>query len=91
MKSFNEWVSEGETIYSDALKEYQAIESQIAQLESQREAKKAQVNQIAQIIGKPPVVNAIRLTTEFVENDVPLTRKIGSSPRALINRGIWAR
>lgn len=91
MRSFKEWMSEGETIYSDAMKEYQAIQSQIAQLESRLEEKKTEVNQIAQMMGKPPVEQSRRLSAHLVENDLPPMGTIGSVTRALTGRGIVAR
>ena len=53
--NFNEWLQQGEALYQAALKDYHAIESQLEDLESKLVAKQAEVNQIAQVIGKAPV------------------------------------
>ena len=53
--NFQEWLQQGEALYQAALKEYRAIEAQLDDLESKLVAKQAEVNQIAQVIGKPPV------------------------------------
>jgi multidrug resistance efflux pump len=60
--NFQEWLQEGESLYQAALKEYRAIEAQLDDLESKLVAKQAEVNQIAQVIGKPPVEANRRLT-----------------------------
>lgn len=71
-KNFQEWLSEGEQLYNAALAEFQAIESQLDELEQKLTAKQAEVNQIAQVIGKPPVENNRRLTAQLVsETDRP--------------------
>lgn len=59
--SFQEWLSQGEALYQAALKDYHAIEAQLDDLESKLVAKQAEVNQIAQVIGKPPVEATRRL------------------------------
>lgn len=59
--SFNEWLSQGESLYQAALKDYHTIEAQLDDLESKLVAKQAEVNQIAQVIGKPPVEASRRL------------------------------
>ena len=53
--NFNEWLQQGEALYQAALKDYHAIEAQLEDLESKLVAKQAEVNQIAQVIGKAPV------------------------------------
>jgi hypothetical protein len=70
-KSFKDWISEGESLYNAALKEYQSIEQQLDDLEAKLAAKKAEVNQIAQVIGKPPVETNRRLTAQLVEEHGP--------------------
>ncbi len=87
-KSFAEWLSEGESIYAESLQEYQALEAQIASLETRLAEKKAELNQIAQMIGKPLVENPNRLTAQLVEHD---TLPAGTVTRALTGRGILAR
>ena len=93
MKTFNEWLNEGEQLYSLAVDEFKAIEAQINDLELQLTAKKSEVNQIAQIIGKPVVENARRVTAEVVEaSQMPISSvgaaiPIGRLARALTGRG----
>ena len=64
--SFHEWLSQGEALYQAALKDYHAIEAQLDDLESKLVAKQAEVNQIAQVIGKPPVEGNRRLGGQMV-------------------------
>jgi hypothetical protein len=92
-KSFRDWLSEGEQLYSAALNEYQAIEAQIENLEERLAAKKAEVNQIAHVIGKPPVEGNRRLTAQLVEGDshVINSAPAGNIARALSGRGLSGR
>jgi hypothetical protein len=77
-KSFRDWLSEGEQIYSATLNEYKALEAQLEALEKQLAAKKSEVNQIAQVIGKPPVeTNGRRLSAQLVEAE-----QVASAPAA---------
>jgi CheY-like chemotaxis protein len=76
-KSFKDWISEGESLYNAALKEYQSIEQQLDDLEAKLAAKKAEVNQIAQVIGKPPVETNRRLTAQLVEEHGPNSTVLG--------------
>lgn len=89
-KSLNEWLQEGESLYQAALAEYQHIEAQLDELEARLAAKKAEVNQIAQVVGKPPVENSRRLTAQLVEDHGP--QSVPNSPatiaRALTGRGL---
>jgi hypothetical protein len=89
-KSFKDWISEGESLYNTTLKEYQSIEQQLDDLEAKLAAKKAEVNQIAQVIGKPPVETNRRLTAQLVEEHGP--NSVPNSPatiaRALTGRGL---
>ncbi|HEV8604894.1 MAG TPA: hypothetical protein VGQ99_05990 [Tepidisphaeraceae bacterium] len=55
VKSFRDWMKEGEELYSIALREYETLQSQLEQLETQLSAKKEELNQIAQVVGKPQV------------------------------------
>ena len=96
MKNFTEWLSEGEQLYLAAMDEFKAIEAQIDQLEVQLAAKKGEVNQIAQVISKPPVESARKLTAELVEPEVVTAVAnrtaipIGRLARALTGRGTGA-
>src|SRR5688500_7452265 len=64
--NFQEWLQQGDALYQAALKEYHEIEAQRDDLESKLVAKQAEVNQIAQVIGKPPVEGTRRLSTQLV-------------------------
>lgn len=55
VKSLNDWLSEGESIYAALLEEYQRSEAQIAELEHRLSSMIVDVNQIAQVIGKPTI------------------------------------
>jgi hypothetical protein len=89
-KTLQDWLTEGEQLYNAALAEYQSIEAQLDELESKLAAKKAEVNQIAQVVGKPPVENNRRLTAQLVEDHGPSS--VPNSPatiaRALTGRGL---
>src|SRR5438552_19114313 len=89
-KTLQDWLSEGEQLYNAALAEYQSIEAQLDDLESKLAAKKAGVNHIAQVIGKPAVESNRRLTAELVEQHGP--NSVPNSPatiaRALTGRGL---
>ena len=93
MKTFNEWLNEGEQLYSLAVDEFKAIEAQINELNLRLSEKKGEVNQIAQIIGKPVVEPARRVTAEVVEaSQMPVSAvgaaiPIGRLARALTGRG----
>lgn len=74
-KSIQDWMKEGEELYSAAVREYEEIESQLNDLETKLSAKQAEVNQLARIIGKPSVEGnrrlAAQLVTEGGPNSVP--------------------
>jgi hypothetical protein len=53
--NFQDWLKQGESLYQAALKEFHDYEAQLVELESRLAAKQAEVNQIAQMIGKPAV------------------------------------
>ena len=53
--NFQDWLKQGESLYQAALKEFHDYEAQLADLETRLAAKQAEVNQIAQMIGKPAV------------------------------------
>jgi hypothetical protein len=90
-KSFKDWLGEGEQLYSATLAEFQQIEAQIVELEQRLAAKKAEVNQIAQVIGKPAVESQRRLSAELVDHGQP-GQNVPNSPatiaRALTGRGL---
>ena len=66
--NFQEWLQQGDNLYQAALKEYHAIEAQLDELEAKLAAKQAEVNQIAQVIGKPAVESTRRIGgTEIID------------------------
>lgn len=65
-QAFNEWLKQGEALYNAALKEFHDIEARLDELEAALAAKQAEVNQIAQVIGKPSVEGQRRLPAELV-------------------------
>lgn len=65
-KSLQEWITEGEEIYSDLLCEHREIESKLEDLEHLLSAKQVEVNRIAAIIGKPPIEVNRRLSAQLV-------------------------
>ena len=95
-KSFRDWLSEGESIYSAALHEFQALEAQIESLEQQLTTKKAELNQIAHVIGKPPVEGTRRLSAQLLEAEHAASAAASAIPagnmaRALSGRGLAGR
>ncbi len=89
-KSLHDWLQEGESLYNATLAEYQNMESQLDELEARLAAKKAELNQIAQVVGKPPVESNRRLTAQLVDDHGP--HSVPNSPatiaRALTGRGL---
>lgn len=89
-KSFKDWLNEGENLYNSTLAEFQQLENQLTELEQRLAAKKAEVNQIAQVIGKPPVESSRRLSAELVDHGQG--QNVPNSPatiaRALTGRGL---
>jgi hypothetical protein len=94
VKNFKDWIVEGETLYQQAMQEYQALEGQIEEMEQKLAIKKEEVNQIAAVINKPPVEsNPRRLTAQLVDDHGPSS--VPNSPaaiaRALTGRGLGSR
>ena len=81
--NFQEWLQQGEALYQAALKEYHSIEAQLDDLEARLVAKQAEVNQIAQVIGRPPVEGGRRMGGQLVPAadiiDVPTERQPSNS------------
>ncbi|MDB5174790.1 MAG: hypothetical protein JWO87_3866 [Phycisphaerales bacterium] len=67
---FQQWLQQGEALYQNALKEFHAIEAQLDDLETRLVAKQAEVNQIAQVIGKPPAEGNRRLSAQLVTGQI---------------------
>jgi len=87
-KSLNDWLAEGESLYDAALAEYQQLEAQLDELEGRLTAKRAELNQIAQVVGKPPMENNRRLTAQLVDDTGP--QSVPNSP-ATIARALTGR
>lgn len=94
MKSFKDWLNEGETLHAQALAEYQELERQLEDLEKRLAIKKEEVNQIAAVVNKPPVeAPNRRLTAELVDHHQ--SGSVANTPatiaRALSGRGLGGR
>jgi len=90
-KSIQEWIREGEELYSASTHELQELEAQLAELEGKLAAKAAEVNQIAGIIGKPTVDAPRRVTAHLVEDQGSIANAGAASStiaRALAGRGL---
>ena len=64
------WLNQGEQLYSAALNDFRSLEAQIDDLEQKLAAKQAEVNQIAQIIGKPAVEGTRRVSAQITGTPV---------------------
>jgi N-methylhydantoinase B/oxoprolinase/acetone carboxylase alpha subunit len=80
-------MQEGESLYETAMRDYQSLESQLDDLEARLAAKQAEVNQIAQMIGKAPVEGSRRLTAQIIEPE----RNASPSSPANIARALTGR
>jgi hypothetical protein len=89
-KSIAEWMREGEELYAAAFKEYEEIDSRLQELEKLIMQKQEEVNQIAQVIGKPLVEGNRRLAAQLVDDHGPMS--VPNSPstiaRALTGRNL---
>lgn len=89
-KSIKDWLAEGESIYDAAMEEYQALETQIMEMEQRLALKREEVNIIAEKLGKAPVDSNRRLSAEIIERGHP--NSVPNSPstiaRALQGRGL---
>jgi hypothetical protein len=65
-KIVQQWLAQGETIYAGLVKECQTLEQQLEEIETRLASKQAEVNQVAQIIGKPLVEGNRRLSAQLV-------------------------
>jgi ParB-like chromosome segregation protein Spo0J len=68
--SFQEWRQQGEELYNTAVRDYHDIEQQLSELEARLAEKQNEVNQIAQVIGKPLVEGSRRLSAQLVTTDI---------------------
>ena len=87
-KSLRDWLADGEALYEATLKEYQELQDQLDDLEVRLAAKKSEVNQIAQIVGKPTIEGPKRLVAQLVDKTGP--NSVPNSP-ATIARAIRGR
>jgi hypothetical protein len=86
-KSLRDWLAEGELLYNQAMNDYRGLEAQLEQIEKALGAKRTEVNQIAQVVGKPPVEPTRRLSAQLIEAEsVPTV--VGTMTRALTGRGL---
>jgi hypothetical protein len=89
-KSIEEWMREGEVLYEAALKEFEELDTQVRDLEKRLATKQDEVNQIAQIIGKPMVEGNRRVSAQLVDDHGPLSVPNSSTTiaRALSGRNL---
>ena len=89
-KSIAEWMREGEELYQTALREYEELDTKLREMEKLLAQKQDEVNQIAQVIGKPLVEGNRRLTAQLVDDHGPLSVPNSSSTiaRALTGRNL---
>jgi hypothetical protein len=91
-KSFREWLAEGEQLYAAAMSEVRAIETQLEALDQHLATKRAEANEIARVVGKPPVESSRRLTAQLMEPGqaghpgTPPAMPVGNVARALTGR-----
>lgn len=52
MKSVKDWLSEGESLYSTLVQEFQSVQQQMVELEQTLASKKTEVDQLAQVIAR---------------------------------------
>ena len=80
-KTIAEWMKEGEELYQAALKEYEELDARLQEIERQLAQKQEEVNQIAQVIGKPLVEGNRRLTAQLIDDHGPLS--VPNSPSTI--------
>src|SRR5438477_3060549 len=65
-QSLEQWLKQGEALYEAALGDYRATEQQLDELEQKLVAKRCEVNQVAQMLGKPLAEGNRRLSAQLV-------------------------
>lgn len=80
-KSFKDWLSEGEALYTAAMNEYQSLETQIADLEQRLANKREEINEIARVIGKEQLDTSKRLNAEVIDRGQP--NSVPNSPNTI--------
>ncbi|HXE55539.1 MAG TPA: hypothetical protein VN541_21125, partial [Tepidisphaeraceae bacterium] len=91
--SLQQWLSQGETLYSGMVREFQTLQDKVAELEASIQQKATEVNQIAQLLGKPAVQSS-KISAELVThyspelrtNDEALRIRIPSATRPAVAR-----
>lgn len=92
--AFQQWLAQGEQLYTAALGEFHDLEAQLDDLETKLAAKQAEVNQIARMIGKPPVEGARRASGQMVAAeivDVPARAPAPGGSNANIARALTGK
>ena len=92
--SFQEWLQQGEDLYNAAMRDYHDIEQQLVELEARLVEKQNEVNQIAQVIGKPVVEGTRRLSAQLVSAevvDLPAERTATPGSNANIARALTGK
>jgi molecular chaperone GrpE (heat shock protein) len=97
--SLQAWLQQGEQLYAAALDEYRQLEAQLGELEARLADKQAEVNQIAEKLGKPSLdgVPAARrpASTELVPaavvEELQPSRASTSNSNANIARALTGR
>lgn len=64
--SFQQWLQHGEMLYQSAMQEYHALEQQLDELERRLAAKQTELNQVATMMGKPPIEGTRRVAAQIV-------------------------
>ena len=93
--SFQEWLQQGEDLYNAAMRDYHDIEQQLSELEARLVEKQNEVNQIAQVIGKPLVEGSRRVNAQLVTPtelmEVPTERTGTTGSNANIARALTGK
>ena len=92
--AFQEWLQQGENLYNTAMQEYHDLEQQLTDLEARLVEKQNDVNQIAQVIGKPLVEGGRRLNAQLVSTEivgVPADRPAATGSNASIARALTGK
>jgi hypothetical protein len=64
--TFQQWLQHGEMLYQAAMQEYHSLESQLDELERRLAAKQTELNQVATMMGKPPIEGSRRVSAQLV-------------------------
>jgi len=85
-KSIRDWLAEGEGLYETALAEYRELEQQLQNIEASMAAKREELSQLAQVIGKSAPERSRRVTAEVVETPLPPMGKMTSQLTGRMSR-----